>query len=144
MKIDDQPISVVINSDAAASIITKQLMKKLGYEIDRSFKLIIIAVNELLDLPLEIKNQQFLHNLQVINLTDNILILGNDWLTKVKANLDWKDKTLTFWKNKKQISIPVQLTKSLITETSEESDSEEYESDDSNETSVYLTDYSDE
>ena len=69
--------------------------------------------------------------------------MENDWLTKVKANLNWKDKTLILWKNKKQISIPVQLTKSLITETSEESDSEEYESDDSDEASVYLTNYSD-
>src|SRR5436305_223409 len=83
MKIDGQPVSVVIDSGAAASIITKQLMRKLGYEIDRSSKLVIIAVNgnktralgELLDLPLEIKNQQFLHNLQVIDSTDNILIL---------------------------------------------------------------------
>jgi hypothetical protein len=151
MKIDGQPVSVVIDSGAAASIITKQLMKKLGYEIDRSSKLVIVAVNsnktkalgEIVDFPLEIKNQHFFHNVQVIDSADNILILGNDWLTKVKANLDWKDKTLTLWKNRKQVTIPVQLTKSLILAESEESDSEEYESEELEETSAYFSDVSD-
>jgi predicted metal-dependent hydrolase len=99
MEVDDHPISVVIDSGAAASIITKKLMKKLGYIIDQSSKLVIVAVNgektralgEIMDFPLKVKGIHFTHNIQVIDSSDEILILRNDWLTKVNANLDWKE-----------------------------------------------------
>ena len=34
-------------------------------------------------------------NVQVLESKDDVLILGNDWLSKVKASLDWHDQTLT-------------------------------------------------
>ena len=45
VKIDENPVSVIIDSGAATSIITKKLMKLLGYSIDRKSKMVIIAVN---------------------------------------------------------------------------------------------------
>ena len=64
MKIDNKPIFIIIDSGTTANIITKQLIKKLEYEIDRSSKLVIVAVNgnktraleEILDLLLKIEN----------------------------------------------------------------------------------------
>ena len=160
MKVDDHPISVVIDSGATASLITKKLMKKLGYIIDQSSKLVIIAVNgektralgEIMDFPLKVKGIHFTHNIQVIDFSDEILILGNDWLTKVNANLDWKERTLMLWKSNRMVSIPVQLTKSYISKTNEDfsdeidksDESEEYESENLEEFPVYYSDFSDE
>jgi hypothetical protein len=69
----------------------------------------------------------------------------------MKANLDWKNKTLTLWKQDKRITVPVQLTRSLEIESSEEdSDSEEFDSDDEyeseelDETNIYFSDFADE
>ena len=156
MKVDGRPIPVVIDSGAATSLMTKKLMKKLGYEIDRSSKLMVVAVNgladralgEIIDFPLEVKGIEFVHNIQVIDSADEILLLGNDWLSKVKANLDYESRIFTFCKGSKRISLPIQITRGSLPRVYEDSqdeyDSEEYEDeDDLEESPVYFSDFSD-
>ena len=43
VQVEGEPLSVVIDSGAAASILTEKLMKRLGYSIGRSSKLVIIT-----------------------------------------------------------------------------------------------------
>jgi hypothetical protein len=135
-------------------------MKKLGYSIDQSSKLIIIAVNgqkaralgEIHDFPLKVKNAIFKHDLQVIDSSDEVLILGNDWLKKAKTTLDWNKQILILWKGSKQLILPVRLTKSHITKTEEIDEEEEYEEDwdeeyeeeELDESTIYFSDFSDE
>ncbi|GBB94651.1 hypothetical protein RclHR1_23990005 [Rhizophagus clarus] len=43
--IGKEPISTVIDSGAATSIITKSLMKQLGYQIDQPSNMVIVTTN---------------------------------------------------------------------------------------------------
>src|ERR1044071_7410534 len=94
-------------------------------KFDQSSKLVIVAVNEqkaralgeIHDFPLKVKHTIFAHDLQVLDSSDEILILGNDWLNKV---MDWNKQILTLWKKGKQIPLPVRLSRSPIQENSEE------------------------
>jgi len=98
-----EAVTAIVDSGAATSIITKSLMKKLNYAPDQSSKLVIVTANgarikalgEISNLPININHMKIPTNVQVLESKDDVLILGNDWLSKVKASLDWHDQTLT-------------------------------------------------
>jgi len=145
VKVDEESLSAVIDSVAATSIITKKLMKRLGYSIDRKSKLIIITANgeqvhslgEIEALPLTIGKMTIETPVQVLDSTDEVFILGNDWLKRMNAVLDWKQGKLSVTGKTTTVTVPVICTKrkpigieSAESEESTESESEtETESD---------------
>ncbi|GBB87478.1 hypothetical protein RclHR1_13970001 [Rhizophagus clarus] len=153
LRVDGEPISAVIDSGAATSIITKKLMKRLGYSINGPSNLVIVTANgtkvrslgEVKDFPIEVKSHLINLNIQVLDSTDEVFILGNDWLKKVKANLDWEEGTLTILWRKKRITVPMQCTRGRPAESydEEETDSEEYEEEEIEESPLYLSDLTD-
>ena len=98
IKVDEEFLSAVIDSGAATSIITKKLMKRLGYSIERRSKLVIITANgeqvhslgEIVALPVTIGKMTVETPVQVLDSSDEVFIIGNDWLTRMDAVLDWK------------------------------------------------------
>ena len=108
------------------------------------------ALGEIESVNIQVGSVKFYHNLQVIDAAEDILILGNDWLSKVRASLDWNDQTLTLWKGNKKVITPVVLSGNSVQEEiqeeseTESSDSEEYEDEDLEESAVYFSDFSDE
>ena len=80
----------VIDSEAAMSIITHSLMRKLGYTLNKLSNLVIITANgahikafeEISHSQISCNYLKIPINIQVIESKDDVLILGNDWLTK--------------------------------------------------------------
>src|ERR1043165_2733613 len=97
---------------------------------------------------MEFAGIKFATNVQVLDSPDQVLILGNDWLLKIRVIIDWEQKTITVMINNKKRSSPISLTKVVPFHTEESSDEEssdgEYKDEELEETTVYLSDLSEE
>ena len=134
VEIEDVEMEAVIDTGAAISAITKDLMDELGYKINKSSDIVIItadgnktrSLGKIVDMQLLIGGIETFITVQVIESKDRVLILGNDWLRKVKANIDMEKGKINIKGNKGYVDIPVEFL-SLEQENEDEYDSEEYE-----------------
>src|SRR2546423_762764 len=151
--INNEKLFAVINSGAATSIMTKKLMDKLGYKINELSKLTIITANgsrirslgKINRVPLELEDEFIPTTFQVLDSVDDTLILGNDWLQKVQAVLNWKKGTLTIHGANAPLITPIRYTRENqeSSDSSEISSSDEYESeDDLEEATIYYSETS--
>ncbi|RHZ85421.1 hypothetical protein Glove_66g179 [Diversispora epigaea] len=83
-------VPIIVDSGAAISIIIRDAIEQLGYEIEEASKIIDAATYSLL--------------------------LGNNWLIKANASYNWSDKELTLRWQGKTLTVPVNCSK----ETKEE------------------------
>src|SRR5215216_3674649 len=151
MYLNDQPITVIINTEAATNIISKKLIKKYDYKIDQPSNLIIVIANgsrvrslgQISALPLELKRQEILTPVQVLESTDEILILGSDWLKRFRANVDYDHDILSIRTKGQLIKVPFSATRVNRFSVQIPQD-EEYEEEEIEEAQMYYSDYSDE
>ncbi|KAG9300050.1 hypothetical protein G9A89_018327 [Geosiphon pyriformis] len=102
-EVERKPIRLILDSGSAGSIITYQLMQQLKKNVDRSAQTVIITANGMKKTPVgEIDN--FLFTLDGIIILVKVLVMdapqyqalvGNDWLQKANANLNWETQELT-------------------------------------------------
>ncbi|CAB4402107.1 unnamed protein product, partial [Rhizophagus irregularis] len=151
--INQQPVIAVIDSGAAVSIMTTAMMKTLKLTIDGPSEYVIKTANgtrvrslgEIQDLPLKVRNLIIKTNVQIIESSDSVFILGNNWMRKVNAALDWNKKMLTIRYNGRSTTVPVIFTlpKPIkIKQSFEYDDEEEYESEELEEAQIYMSDFS--
>jgi hypothetical protein len=150
--INRRPVVVVIDSGAAVSIMTRAMMENLGLTIRKSSEYVIRTANgtrvrslgEITDLPLAIKGLIIKTSVQVIESQDSVFILGNNWMRKVNASLDWQARKLTVNHKGRIVTVPVifSLPKSNKTYIYDDDDEEEYESEELEETPIYYSDFS--
>jgi len=151
MYLNDQLITVIIDTGAATSIISKKLMKKYDYKIDQPSNLIIVTANgsrvrslgQISALPLEVKRQEIPTPVQVLESTDEILILGSDWLKRFRANVDYDHDILSIRTKGQLIKVPFSATRVNRFSVQIPQD-EEYEEEEIEEAQMYYSDYSDE
>ncbi|KAG9287799.1 hypothetical protein G9A89_017394 [Geosiphon pyriformis] len=106
-KVDSQYIKLILDSRSAGSIITKQLIDQLGYRVDRAASTRIITANEATKTPIdEIDDFFFKINgiivpikILVIEATQYQALVGNNWLIKTNAILDWTTQELQLSQN---------------------------------------------
>ena len=102
VNIKGQQVIAVLDSGATVSIITAKLMKKLGLRINRDSKTIVVTANgarekalgTIINVKITLQNIVIPIDLQVIESKDETLLLGTDWFTKARANLDFDNYTL--------------------------------------------------
>src|SRR5437764_1154422 len=151
--INNERLSAVVDSGAATSIMTKKLMDKLGYKINEPSKLTIVTANgsrirslgKINRIPLELEGEFIPTTFQVLDSVDDTLILGNDWLRKVQAVLNWKKGTLTIHDSDAPLTTQIRYTREnqKSSDSSESSSSDEYESEnDLEEASIYYSETS--
>ena len=109
-------IPLIIDSGAAGSIVSCRLLDELKIHIDRPSTTMMINVNgerkrplgEIVDFPITVKNVTIPINVVVTEAETYSAIVGNDWLSKVKANIDYETSTMTLqWKGS-TAEIPVE------------------------------------
>src|SRR4051794_3585193 len=136
-----------------AEQMTKKLMDKLGYKINEPSKLTIVTANssrirllgKINQVPLELEDEFILTTFQVLDSVDDTLILENDWLQKVQAVLNWKKGILTIHGANAPLITPIRYTREnqKSSDSSENSSSDEYESeDDLEEATIYYSETS--
>jgi hypothetical protein len=78
-------------------------MKKLGYRIQEPSKVVVVTTNDskvkpleiIKDFPIVINHLKIPTTVEVLESPKELLLLGNDWLIRVGANLNWKSLKFT-------------------------------------------------
>src|SRR5438034_5122649 len=134
-------IPLIIDSGAAGSIVTSHFLSKLGIHIDRLSTTSMVNVNgekkmpmgEVLNFPITVQGIEVPVNVVVTEAETYSVIVGNDWLRKVKANIDYKTSTMTIsWKGK-EAKVPVEYQDTKQTQRTEKDEEENSEEEDSEE-----------
>lgn len=99
---------LIVDSGSAGSIISLSLLKDLDMEITRASKTVMVNVNgerrrplgAVSDIPLKIHNCIIPMDAIVTDADSYSAIVGNDWLRKTKAVIDYNNnKMIIKWKN---------------------------------------------
>src|SRR5436305_3050562 len=123
-------VEAIIDSGAEITAISRGLMKKLEYEIEEPSNIIIKSANDQKERSLGrikrveilLEGEEVTTHIEVIENSDELLILENDWIKKNVKNIDIENGEMKI-KGKYRIQvIPIESTK----ETDDEE--EEYES----------------
>ena len=93
-------------------------------------------------LPINLQYMIIPTDIHVLESQDKVLILGNDWLRKVDARIDWKNEELTLRAKGRTICVPIMFTleKAYIATEANESD-DEFEDEELEEAYVYFSDH---
>ncbi|KAG9292105.1 hypothetical protein G9A89_005249 [Geosiphon pyriformis] len=97
-----KPIHLILDSGSAESIITYQLMQQLKRNVDRPAQTVIVTadgmkktpVGEIDDFPFSINGITIPVKVLVMDAPQYQVLVGNDWLLKANANLNWKTQEL--------------------------------------------------
>ena len=149
--IGKEPVTAVVDSGAATSIITDTLLNHLKQRINQPSKMVIVTANGsrvratgLVDeLPISLQGMLIKSPVHVIPSKDNVLILGNDWLRRIDAIIHYKRETLIINHKGRTIHVPISYTikRNCITTEIDEDSEDEYESeDDLIESQIYYSD----
>ncbi|KAG9297974.1 hypothetical protein G9A89_018802 [Geosiphon pyriformis] len=102
-EVEEKTIRLILDSGSVRSIITYQLMQQLKRNVDQPAQTVIVTADGMKKTPVgEIDN--FLFTLDKITIPVKVLIMdapqyqafiGNDWLQKANANLNWETQELT-------------------------------------------------
>src|SRR3954447_6462071 len=133
LRIAGKAQTAIIDSGAATSIITKALLDRLGYEVNKPSKLVVVTANGartkslgiVNNLPITLGKISTPTSFQVLESKDEVLILGNEWLRENKAIMDWKQFMLTIQEGQKVEKISVALTRTAKVDAWENSEEEE-------------------
>ncbi|KAG9287871.1 hypothetical protein G9A89_017466 [Geosiphon pyriformis] len=98
-----KPIHLILDSGLAGSIITYQLMQQLKQNIDKPAQTIIVTadgmkktpVGEIDNFPFTIDGIIILVKVFIMDAPQYQALVGNDWLLKTNANLNWETQELT-------------------------------------------------
>src|SRR6059058_5968240 len=103
-QVDGATIQLILDSGSSGSVISKQFLEKVGRKVDQPSYVNMIGINgekrkalgEIKSLPIIIQQQLLPINAIVSEATGYDVLVGNDWLTKYQAKLDWKKQVLNF------------------------------------------------
>ncbi|OMH84773.1 DNA damage-inducible protein 1 [Zancudomyces culisetae] len=113
-------ITTIIDTGAACSVLDAKIAQKLGIKPDINTNECIITADggrhkplgKVGDLPINLANVVFGSEVLVMNLPNNVLILGMDWLSRYNAQLDLKAKNITITNNNNRIILPLHMNES--------------------------------
>ncbi|KAG9291607.1 hypothetical protein G9A89_022026 [Geosiphon pyriformis] len=100
--VERKPIHLILDSGSTGSIITYQLMQQLKRNIDRPAQTVIVTADGIKKTPVR-KIDDFPFSIDGITIPVKVLVMdapqyqaliGNDWLLKANANLNWKTQEL--------------------------------------------------
>jgi hypothetical protein len=127
-------VVVILDSGVAVSIITNRLRKELGLSIDGPSKAVMVIANgtkqralgQINSVPVAIQTLLVPMKFQVIDSSENTLLLGTDFFEKTQAQWDFVNKTLRLTYNNEQTIVQTTHTHNdpLYLDSDEEKDDE--------------------
>ena len=108
-QVDGATVQLILDSGSSGSVISKQFLEKVGRKVDQPSNINMIGINgekrkaqgEIKSLPIVVQQQLLPINVVVSEATGYDVLVGNDWLTKYQAKLDWEKQMLMFSTNEK-------------------------------------------
>ncbi|CAB5179541.1 unnamed protein product [Rhizophagus irregularis] len=116
-----QPVNVLIDSGAVGCIISKRFLDKVnkGIELPTNIKIIDVTgqksspLGMVQQVPVQMRDIKVYVNMIVTNSAEYNVLLGNEWLKKVNANIDYGQNTITIKYEGIQQQIPVTCSQKL-------------------------------
>ena len=133
IKVNGKEIEAIIDTGAGPNVISKRMMEKLRMEIknENTSNGIIIGIEGKgmaalgkIQIIIQIEGLFMPVKLQVIDSKRNILILGNNILGKLNANINYGEKILTIEKENEVRKVPIWHNRNEESETESEDDNE--------------------
>ncbi|KAG9285602.1 hypothetical protein G9A89_009242 [Geosiphon pyriformis] len=114
-KVGTLDIKLILDNGSTGSIIMKQLMDQLGYQVDHAATTRIITVNgntktlisKIDNFLFEINRIQIPTKVLVTEVTQYQALIGNNWLSKANAILDWNTQELQIMFNGQHVQVPI-------------------------------------
>ena len=144
-------IDLIVDSGSSISVISENFMKDIGHHPTKTSTRTVSDIHGEKKLPIgiveniqvAIEGVKATVDMDVINASDYAVIVGTDWLTKVKAKIEFDPPQLTVYQNGVTVTVPcsqLRLKKEDkdILMPEEESDSSS-ESDSEDEAYTYVT-----
>ena len=112
-------IPLILDSGASGSIVSCQLLNDLGIAIERPSTTVMINVHreqkrplgEVLNFPITIQGVTISADIVVVTDAQSYsVIVGNDWLSKVKALIDYQNSVMMITWQGQDLEIPVEYT----------------------------------
>ncbi|OMH83132.1 hypothetical protein AX774_g3366 [Zancudomyces culisetae] len=108
----------IIDTGAACSVISNILAKKLKIRPDQeAFESIITAdgnrhrtLGKVSNLPVRIKEEMVNIDVLIMEMLNEVLILGMDWIKKYKATIDLHGDSLTIRTDRNIVAIPISIS----------------------------------
>ncbi|KAG9286660.1 hypothetical protein G9A89_012210 [Geosiphon pyriformis] len=107
-KVEEQSIKLILDSGSTSSIITRQLMDQLAASarIITADEVTKTSISKINNFPFEVNGIVTPIKVLVIEATQYQALVGNDWLFKVNATLDWNIQELQLMYQSQHIRIP--------------------------------------
>jgi hypothetical protein len=100
--IDNHPIYLIVDTGSTSSVISKSFLDSLGRTIDEPSSINLVDINggkkrslgKVKDLPITLKGTTIPITVDVSESKQYTIIVGNDWITKTKAIINYDHQTL--------------------------------------------------
>ncbi|CAG8702529.1 8747_t:CDS:2, partial [Cetraspora pellucida] len=118
-KIHDKDIPLIVDSGSSGSVVTSHLLQELGIRIEHPSVVNMInihgeskrAIGEISNFPFSVSGIEISIDVIVTDATSYCAIVGNDWLAKVNAAINWNSSDMTIYWDGKEITVPVEFRK---------------------------------
>ncbi|OMH84444.1 Retrovirus-related Pol polyprotein from transposon [Zancudomyces culisetae] len=125
-----QEVKTILDTGAACSVATPELVENWGLEVERDTSQMIItadgskhaSLGKVLDVPIRIGKQVFNADLTVMDRYDQSLILGTDWLVRHKATIDLELSQLIISNGGFSVHLPLKTSKATVLTSYDESE----------------------
>jgi hypothetical protein len=124
--VKEQEVMAVVDNSSTVNVITTPLLDQLNYQFDEVVSDISIItlgdisikpIGMITNLPIYRRDMLILAQVYVLNSTDPILILGNNWLQEIKPLLDKKrERIIAKYADRLMIRKPPSFTRKPIVE----------------------------
>jgi 8-oxo-dGTP pyrophosphatase MutT (NUDIX family)/predicted aspartyl protease len=116
-----QPVNVLIDSGAVGCIIAKRFLQKVDRDIEGPTNIRIIDVTgqrtaplgKVFQVPIQIRDIKVYMDMIVTDSSEYNVLLGNEWLKKVNANIDYGQNKITIKHEGIQQQIPITCSQKL-------------------------------
>ena len=128
--VEGKIIEAIIDSGAEVTAMSRRMMEKLGYEIEEPSNIIIKSANDQKERSLGIikgveillEGEEVITDMEVIESSDELLILGSDWIKRNVKNIDIDNEEMRIKGKYGTRVIPIEFTREI------DDEEEEYES----------------
>ena len=126
--ITNYPVNAIVDTGAGSSIITKHVLDRLGWEIEQPARTTLVIADgkrsvplgEVWEVPITFGNETSTIDMIVTAAETYQIILGNNWLKKVKAIINMGSKTMTFTSRGRKFCVPINTTKGVLPDVVDE------------------------
>ncbi|CAG8630808.1 25675_t:CDS:2, partial [Gigaspora margarita] len=118
-QVKDHPILLILDSGSSGCVVSANFLKEVGVSIDRPSTVLMVGIHgkqkrplgEVDEFLITVGGKTITSKAVVSEVENYAVIVGNDWMKKARARLDWKECELMIRDGHKKIRIPTEYCK---------------------------------